>query len=120
MKKGIQKFHRRFVLAPADKAADNVVVVLKRYYINTLKQELSTAKTYEYNRLGETSIVDWHRGHMTVKFGVFVDEDLSKVPTLYWLSKFHKRPYKSRYILNSSSCTPTELSIILTSRLTTI
>ena len=27
LKKGIQDFHRRFVLAPADKAANNVVVV---------------------------------------------------------------------------------------------
>ena len=27
MKKGIQEFHRRFVLAPADKAANNVVVI---------------------------------------------------------------------------------------------
>ena len=27
LKKGIQEFHRRFVLAPADKAASNVVVI---------------------------------------------------------------------------------------------
>ena len=27
LKKGIQEFHRKFVLAPADKAANNVVVV---------------------------------------------------------------------------------------------
>ena len=27
LKKGIQEFHRRFVLAPIDKAANNVVVV---------------------------------------------------------------------------------------------
>ena len=27
LKKGIEQFHRRFVLAPADKAANNVVVV---------------------------------------------------------------------------------------------
>ena len=27
LKKGIQEFHRRFVLAPTDKAANNVVVV---------------------------------------------------------------------------------------------
>ena len=33
-----------FVLAPVDKAANTVVVVWKRYYINTIKQELSTAK----------------------------------------------------------------------------
>ena len=90
------------------------------YYINTLKQELSTAKTYEHNRLDETSIVDRHRCHMAAKFGLFVDEDHSKLPTLYWLPKLHKRPYKSRFIANSSACTTTELSILLTSCLTAI
>ena len=57
----------------------------KRYYINTLKQELSTAKTYEHSRLDETSIFDRHRCHMAAKFELFVDEDHSKLPTLYWL-----------------------------------
>ena len=52
------------------------------------------------------------------KFGLFVDEDHSKLPTLYWLPKLHKRPYKSRFIANSSACTTTELSICLTSCLT--
>ena len=42
-------------------------------YINTLKQELSTAQTYEHNGLDETSIVDRHRCHMAAKFGMFVD-----------------------------------------------
>ena len=57
---------------------------------------------------------------MAVKFGLFVDEDHSKLPTLYWLPKLHKRPYKSRFIANSSACTTTELSILLTSCLTAI
>ena len=70
--------------------------------------------------LDETSIVDRHRCHMAVKFGLFVDEDHSKLPTLYWLPKLHKRPYKSRFIANSSACTATELSILLTSCLTAI
>ena len=52
---------------------------------------------------------------MAAKFGVFVDEDHSKFPKLYWLPKLHKRPYKSRFIANSSACTTTELSILLTS-----
>ena len=93
---------------------------LKRYYINTLKQELSTTKTYEHNGLDETSVVDRHRCSMAAKFGEFVDEDHSKLPTLYWLPKFHKRPYKSRFITTFSSCTTTELSILLTSGLTAI
>ena len=57
---------------------------------------------------------------MAAKFEVFVDEDHSKLPTINWLPKLHKRPYKSRFIANSSSCTTTDLSILLTSCLTAI
>ena len=39
---------------------------------------------------------------------------------LYWLRKLHKRPYKARFIANSSFCTTTELSKLLTSRLTAV
>ena len=66
------------------------------------------------------SIFDRHQCHMAAKFGLFVDEDHSKLPTLYWLPKLHKRPYKSCFIANSSACTTTELSILLTSCLTAI
>ena len=57
---------------------------------------------------------------MAVKFGLFVCEDHSKLPTLYWLPKLHKRPYKSRFVANSSARTTAELSIHLTSCLTAI
>ena len=60
-------------------------------YINTLKHELSTAKTFEHNMIDESSVVDGHRCHMAAKFGVFVVEDHSTLPTLYWLPKLHKR-----------------------------
>ena len=89
----------------------------KMYYINTLKQESSTAKTYEHNLLDERSFVDRHRCHMAAKFGLFIDEDYCKLSTLYWLPKLHKIPYKSRFIAESSSCTycTTIMSIRLTS-----
>ena len=57
---------------------------------------------------------------MAAKFGFFVDEDHSKPPTLYWLPKLHKRPYKLRFTANSSACSTTELSILLTPCLTAI
>ena len=77
LKQGIQDFHRKYLLVPADKAANNVVVVWRLHYINTLKQELSGTKAY-------------------------------------------KTPYKARFIANSSSCTTTELSKLLTSCLTAV
>ena len=43
-----------------------------------------------------------------------------RLPTMYWLPKLHKRPYKVRFIANSSSCTTTEISKLLTSCLTAI
>ena len=39
---------------------------------------------------------------------------------MYWLPKLHKRPYKARFIANSSSCSITELSKLLTSCLTAV
>ena len=47
-------------------------------------------------------------------------ENQDKVPTLYWLPKLHKNPYKARLIAYSSSCTTTELSKLLTSCLTAV
>ena len=50
------------------------------YYINTLKQERGTARTYEYNLHVEKSVVDRHRCHMPSKFGGIIDEDHSTIP----------------------------------------
>lgn len=43
-----------------------------------------------------------------------------KLPTMYWIPKLHKSPYKARFIANSTSCTTTTLSVLLTSCLTKI
>ena len=64
---------------PADKSANNAVVVWEKYYINTLNKEHSTAKTYEHNLPDERSVFDRQRCPMTAKFGVFNDEDHSKL-----------------------------------------
>ena len=46
--------------------------------------------------------------------------NMTSVLTMYWLPKLHKRPYKARFIANSSSFTTTEISKLLTSCLTAI
>ena len=116
----IQEFHRKYVLAPADEAANNVVIVWRLYYINTLKQELGSTKTYERISTDERSIVNTHSIDITAKFAVSIKEKQGRLPTLYWLPKLHKRPFKARFIANSSSCTTTVLSKLLTSCLTAV
>ena len=39
-----QEFLKKYVLAPADKATNNVVVVWRLHYVNTLQQELGGTK----------------------------------------------------------------------------
>ena len=108
MKQGIQEFHRKYVLVPADKAA------------NTLKQELNGTKAYTETSTYEKIVANSHSNDMPCKLAVNLKERQDKLHTMYWLPKLHKRPYKARFIANSSSCTTTELCKLLTSCLTTV
>ena len=50
LKQGIQEFHRKYVLVPADKAANNVVVVCRLHYIYTLKQEPGPVRLQSFSQ----------------------------------------------------------------------
>ena len=65
-------------------------------------------------------IVDGHGCHTALHFCVKAKENQDKVPMLYWSPKLNKKPYKARFTANSSSCTTTELSKLLTSCLTAV
>ena len=72
LKQGIQEFHRKYVLVPADKAANNVVVVCRLHYIKHLKQELNGTKAYEEASIDEKSVVYSHSNEIPNKFAVDV------------------------------------------------
>ena len=73
LKQGIHEFHRKYVLVPADKAANNVVVVCRLHYINILKQELNGTKAYEETPKDEKSVVYSHLNEIPNKFAVDVN-----------------------------------------------
>ena len=87
-------------------------------YSNT--RTFGSTKTYERISTDERSIVNTHSIDITAKFAVSIKDKQDRLPTLYWLPKLHKRPYKARFIANSSSCTTTVLSKLLTSCLTAV
>ena len=74
LKQGIQEFHRKYVLVPADKAANNVVVVCRLHYVNTLKQELDGTRAYLETDTDEVSVVNAHLNDLPVKFSVCVNK----------------------------------------------
>ena len=85
-------------------------------YTNPLKSELSTAKTYELISTDKKSVANKHCNEIVTKCAVSITESQERLPTFYWLPKLHKRPYKARFIANST----TSLSKVLTSCLTAI
>ena len=68
LNQGIQEFHRKYVLVPADKAANNIVVVCWLHYIKTLKQELITVPT----STDEKTVVNSHSNELPYTFAVNV------------------------------------------------
>ena len=42
------------------------------------------------------SVVNAHLNDLPVTFSVCVNEGQDTLPTMYWLPKLHKRPYKAR------------------------
>ena len=92
LKLGVQEFPRKYVLVPADKAANNVVVVKRLRYINTLKQELSGTKAYKQTSAKDKSVPNHHIFQNATRLGVSVDEDQERLPTFYWLPKLHRQP----------------------------
>ena len=114
--------HDRFVIVPADKASNNVVFICKTYYYSCLQKELIDnndvdSSTYQRTNFSKEEILVNHRSVLT-SFGVNTEN--VDLPSLYWIPKLHKDPYKQRFIAGSAKCSTKALSKLLTSILTTV
>jgi len=56
----LEELHSKYVLVPADKAAQNVIVVCKKYYWEVVLKEIDLTATYESVMQDCQSIVDRH------------------------------------------------------------
>ena len=85
--------------------------------MEVLKGEFNSTSTYVPAQLTKDQLIVHHINTFT-KLNVKIDK--CELPTFYWLPKLHKRPYKSRFISNSSQCSTTILSKHITSALTAV
>ena len=85
--------------------------------MEVLKGELNSTSTYVPAQLTKDQLLVHHINTLT-KINVKIYK--CELPTFYWLPKLHKRPYKSRFISNSSHCSTTILSKHITSALTAV
>ena len=125
VKDTLHKLHANYILVPADKAANNVIIVCKKYYIDTLVEELGinivNINNPTYIQIDDSfeTIVKSHNQFIT-SVGLEMSEEDQNLPYMYWTPKLHKSPYKHQFISGSSKCTTKNLSCLLTKVLSTI
>ena len=117
LRRKMEKLHSKCVFAPADKPANNVIIIWKRYYVDVLKEQLNSTSTYVPVQLTKDKLLLRHIDTLT-KSNIKIDK--LDLPTFYWLPKLHKNRYKSRFISTSSNCSTTILSKHITSALTAV
>ena len=117
--KHLSLLHDKYVIVSADKAPNNIVVVCKSHYIDCLIKELGID-----NSLG--NLIHIPRRHIRKRtswtiIGLFyVPLEFQPkmknldLPSLYWIPKLHKCPFKQRYIAGSAKCSTKPLSKLLT------
>ena len=125
VKDTLHKLHANYVLVPVDKAANNVIIVCKKYYIDTLVKELGinnvNINNPTYIQIDDSfeTILHSHNQCIT-SVGMEMSEEDQNLPYLYWTPKLHKSPYKHRLIAGFSKSTTKDLSRLLTEVLSTI
>ena len=114
IKSALKRLHKDFVLVGADKANNNVIIICKQYYLDCIRQELSTNTTYEkVEELTSEEIVKNHIEYMD-KYKFAVTIDMQRLPHFYGIPKMHKNPPSLRYIAASNKCTTKTMSSIIT------
>ena len=126
VKDTLSRLHDDFVLVPAEKTANNLIVVYKKYYIETLIKELgvnttniSPNFTYIPSPDSFDEIIKSHYKFIE-SVGLEMSEEGKNLPYLYWTPKLRKVPFKHRFIAGSSKCTTKDLSCLVTEVLTAV
>ena len=125
VKDTLHKLHANYVLVLADRAANNVIIVCKKYNIDTLVKELGTNDVHinnpTYIPIDDSfeTIVKSHNQFIT-SVGLEMSEEDQNLPYLYCTPTLHKSPYKHWFIAGSSTCMTKDLSCLLTKVLSTI
>ena len=115
----LKSLHDKYVLVPADKAANNVIVVCKKYYLQVVIKEITATTTYQPVVDDKTKVISKHLKYMASNH-ITVKPEFQCLPSFYWLPKLHKQPYGSSFIAASYRCTTKPLSKLLICCLNTI
>jgi hypothetical protein len=109
----LQDLHSKFVMVPIDKAANNVSIICKRFYVEVILKETGILgegnTTYVSIDLSKEHII-----HENVEYAKRLKMDVTgkelDLPAMYWIPKKHKQPTGKRFIIASKLCSTKQIS----------
>ena len=95
--KELDKLKEDFVFTPVDKAANNISIICKKFYVDVLDDEIVKSNNFVKCSQKAEDVINTHK-EAYENFSRRVSDDIWKLPFVYWTSKMHKTPPKFRYI----------------------
>ena len=97
----LKQLQEDFIIAPIDKASNNIGFVCRKYMISNLIKELQS-DTYE--DIGNITEITEKQIKTAIDIGGQVTKDHQTLPIIYATIKMHKKPVKFRYIIAAKKC----------------
>jgi len=109
----LNNLQSKFVLVPVDKAANNVSIICKRFYVEVILKELGILgegnDTYVHSTNSKEEVINDNADYCKRLKLNLSDKDMS-LPIMYWTPKKHKTPTGKRFIIASKHCSTKPLS----------
>ena len=112
----LKELQRKYVIVPIDKAANNISLICKRFYVMRLLKEVGAigtpGPTYELSDINPVDLIDEDVA-LCERFGLKLDEGQKTLPTMYWTLKMHYTPSRARFIVSSAKCSTKPISRVV-------
>ena len=95
--KYIKEFQKKFVITPVDKAAKNIGIICKQYYLEVLKQEI-TSNNFQTSTNNKDTVISDYSTLLQKNYNHTLSPIKHELPFIYWIPKFHKAPVGHRFI----------------------
>ena len=112
----LKDLHSKYVIVPIDKAANNISIICKRFYVMRLLKEVgvlgSPDPTYEISDTNPTELIN-DDIILCERYGLKLEEAQKTLPIMYWTPKMHYNPSRARFIVSSAKCSTKPISRVI-------
>ena len=112
----LKDLHSKYVIVPIDKAANNISIICKRFYVMRLLKEVgvlgSPDPTYEISDTNPTELIN-DDIILCERYGLKLEEAQKTLPIMYWTPKMHYTPSRARFIVSSAKCSTKPISRVI-------